>query len=156
MPNLGILPFGGTLVDQSTGVTTSGTSAVVTLPLAQSYRFMLEMLTFSATNLTLDVFLATSPDGTNYFEILHFAQVTTSGQGRQMLVRPYLGVGDAATEGAMPGLTFGVDGASGATAIVNNGPINPQFMKVRWVTGAAITTCQFRVRYMAVPPDAAD
>lgn len=156
MPNYGMLPFGGVLVDQSTGVTTSGTSSALTVPIAQSYRFMIEMRTFTATNLTLDVFLASSVDGTVYNEIAHFAQITTSGQGRQMLIRPYLGVGDAATEGALPCLTQGVDGATGATAVALNGPFNPQFVKVRWVTGAAVTTCQFRVVYFAQPQGSAD
>src|SRR5277367_3443416 len=97
MPNFGMLPQGGTLLALAT-VTTSGTSAALTLPPASSYRLVVQVQTVSGTLPTLQLIVATSMDaGTTYNEILTTTSCTTSGAGAQLLTRPYLGIGDVAT-----------------------------------------------------------
>lgn len=153
MPNFGMLPFGGTLLGLAT-VTTTGTSANLVLPPSSSYRLVVQVQTVSGTLPTLQVILATSMDGgTTYNEVLSTAtQMTTSGAGQQLLIRPYLGIGDVATV-ATSGLlgTFDM-----TTNVVNNGPIIPQFIKLRWVIGGTTPSIAFQVQYAAVPQDLSD
>lgn len=153
MANLGLLPLGnGTLYDgNTTAVTTSTTSGVLTVPLADSYRWIMLVNTVSGTTSpTLDVYLDTSADGTNYFPFLHFAQATTSGAGQQAIMRPFMGTGDVATTAAA-NLLGTLDGATGSTAIVQNGPINIQKIKVRAVIGGSGSpSFNFLVQYIAL------
>src|SRR5215472_11780085 len=130
MPNFGMLPLGGTLLALATQ-TTTGTSANLTLPPASSYRLVVQVQTVSGTTPTLQVIVATSMDGgTTYNEVLSTAtQMTTSGLGEQLLIRPYLGIGDAATVATSALLGT----ADLGTNVVNNGPIIPGFIKLRWV-----------------------
>lgn len=157
MPNLGMFPLVQTLVTLATQ-TTNGTSANLQVQQSDSYRFIVEVKTVSGTSPTLDVFLATGDDGgpnttaTNYVEFLHFAQMTTTGQGRQALIRPYLGFGDTATEQAAP-LLGTVDGATGATAVTTNGPFDPTNVKVRWVIGGTSPSFAFAIKVIGVPAD---
>ena len=154
MPNLSLLPQTATLIGLATQ-TTSGTSATLSLPLASSYRFISQVQTASGTTPTLQVIIATSFDnGTTFNEILSFANSTTSGQGRQMQLRPYLGVGDQVTTDAACSLLGTADLASGGLVI--NGPINPQFIKVRWVLGGTTPSFAFQLGYIAVPQDVSD
>ena len=157
MPNLKEFPLSGTLLalvtragTQSTGVGFSDTAT--SLPAAEGYRFILEVQTVTGTNPTLDVFIDTSADGgTNYYPFLHFAQASTSGQGQQVIMRPYLASGDIATTSAAP-LLGTVDGAQGSTAIVQNGPIDPRYIKVRTLVGATTGqtgTFSYAVKYIA-------
>lgn len=160
MPNQGMLPQVQTLLALAT-VTTNGTSAnISTLPAASSYRFFLKVKTVSGTSPTLDVFLATSYDatagaGTDYVTFLHFAQVTTTGLGRQAAIRPYLGSGDTAQESQSAFFTL-ADGATGSTAIVVNGPINPSALKVRWVAGGTSPSFAFEIGVISLPQDLSD
>ena len=159
MPNFGVLPQVGVLLSLATQ-TTSGTSANISLPPGQCYRFFVKVKTVSGTSPTLDVFLATSYDatagaGTDYETFIHFAQMTTSGQGRQLVVRPYVGIGEAATEAASS-LVGTADGASGSTAVANNGPFNPSAIKVRWVAGGTTPSFAFEIGYIAVAQDSSD
>src|SRR5947207_15665741 len=125
MPNFGMLPLGSTLLGLAT-VTTNGTSAALTLPPASSYRFIVQVQTVSGTTPTLVVALATSADaGTTYNEIISTTTLSTSGAGDQLLIRPYLGIGDVATRAAVSLLGT----ADLAAAVVNNGPIIPGFIK---------------------------
>jgi hypothetical protein len=134
--------------------TTNGTSAALTLPSASSYRFIVQVQTVSGTSPTLQIVIATSLDnGTTYNEILSFANLTTSGQGRQMLVRPYLGLGDVATT-AVCTLLGTSDIAAGD--LVNNGPINPAFVKIRWITTGTSPSFAFQFQYLAIPQDLSD
>lgn len=153
MPNLNLLPLRGTLVNNlTTALTTSGTSSALSVQMADSYRWILEVNTVSGTSPTLDVFLCTSADGgTNYYPFLHFAQATTSGQGQQLLMKPYLGDSDVATTSAAA-LIGVADGASGSTAIVQNGPINPSKIKVRSVISGTTPSFAFAVRYIGLAP----
>src|SRR5215472_5058929 len=152
MPNFGMLPFGGTLLATATQ-TTTGTSANLVLPPASSYRIVVQVNTVSGTTPTLVVILATSFDGgTSYNEIISTSTMTTTGSGQQLLIRPYLGIGDAATNAAST--LLGV--ADLAAAVVNNGPIIPQFIKLRWICSGTTPSFAFQVQYAAVPQDLSD
>lgn len=156
MPSFGVLPQTATLVALAT-TTTTGTTAALTLPPAASYRIVVQVQTVSGTSPTLQVIICTSMDaGTTYNEILSFANLTTTGQGRQMLIRPYLGLGDAATTAASAFLntTTPTDLASGD--LVNNGPINPQFIKIRWVHTGTSPSFAWQIQYIALPQDLSD
>lgn len=153
MPNFGLLPIGSTLVALATQ-TTNGTSAVLTLPPASSYRLIVQVQGVSGTTPTLQVIVSTSFDGgTTYNEILSFANLTTSGQGRQMLIRPYLGIGDVATVAACSLL-----GTANLAAgdLVNNGPIVPQFVKINWVLTGTSPSFAFQIGLIAVAQDLSD
>lgn len=153
MPNFGMLPLGGTLLGLAT-VTTSGTSANLSLPPASSYRFIIQTQTVSGTLPTLSVLFATSMDaGTTYNEILSITTaLTTSGQGQQLLIRPYLGIGDVATSAACSLLgTLDL-----TTNIINNGPIIPGFIKIRWVVAGTTPSFAWQVQFAAVPQDLSD
>ena|SRR5438874_5110583 len=153
MPNFGMLPQGGTLLALAT-VTTSGTSAALTLPPASSYRLILQVQTVSGTTPVLQVALATSCDaGTTYNEILQFTTATTTAQGQQMLIRPYLGIGDVATS-AITSLLGTADLAAGQ--IVNNGPLVPGFIKVRWVVSGTLPSFAWQLQFIAIPQDLSD
>lgn len=152
MPNFGVLPQQNTLLALATQ-TQSGTSAALTLPPASSYRLIVQAQTVSGTSPTLVLALATSADnGTTYNEILSTTTITSSGLGQQLLIRPYLGIGDAATS-ASSTLLGTADIAAG---VVNNGPINPQFIKLRWIIAGTTPSFAFQVQYIAVPQDLSD
>ena len=148
MPNLSMLPLTSTLVALATQ-TTSGTSAALTLPNASSFRFIVQAGTVSGTSPTLQVALATSFDGgTTYNEFISFANITASGQGRQLTWRPYMLGGDLATFAAAS--TLGTaDLAAGDLAI--NGPFNPALIKVRWVLTGTSPSFAFQLQYAALP-----
>lgn len=150
MPNYGMFPQTSVLFAPGT-ITTTTTSAALTLPPAQSYRFICQINTVSGTSPTMVMVLATSFDaGATYNEIVSTSTMTTTGLGRQLLIRPYLGIGDAATEGSSS--LAGV--ADIAAVVVNNGPMNPQFMKVKLILGG--TSPSFgavSVQYCALPQD---
>ncbi len=153
MPNFGQFPQTVVLINQGT-VTTNATTAALTLPPASSYRILVTCNTVTGTSPTLVAILATSFDGgATYQEILSTTTLTTTGLGDQLLVRPYLGIGDAATRG--PCSLLGTTDIVAAT--VNNGPINPQYVKMRFVVSG--TTPSFGsvvVGVIAVPQDQSD
>jgi len=152
MPNFGMLPQQTTLLALATQ-TTSGTSSALTLPPASSYRLIVEVNTVSGTSPTMIVSLATSfNSGTTYDEILSTTTLQTQGIGDQLLIRPYLGIGDVATRAQTT--VLGV--ADIAAATVNNGPINPQNIKIRWVLGGTSPSFAFTVGLIAVPQDLSD
>lgn len=159
MPNFGVLVQPVTLLALATQ-TATGTSANLTIVSAAAYRFFVKVKTVSGTSPTLDLFMATCYDataaaGTDYVTFLHFAQMTTSGLGRQMTFRPYLSSGDTATE-AQAAFFATADGATGATAVAVNGPINHSAIKLRWVIGGTSPSFAFEVGYIAVSQDFSD
>jgi hypothetical protein len=158
MPNFGMLPQQQTLLAVATQ-TTTGASAALTLPPASSYRIMVEVNTVSGTSPTLVVGVATSfNSGTSYDQILTTTTLTTSSQGAQLMIRPYLGIGDVATAQAMTLMASPFTGtpATLAAATVNNGPINPQNIKITWVLGGTSPSFAFQVGVLAVPQDLSD
>jgi hypothetical protein len=153
MPNFGMFPLSNALLSAQ-AVTTTGTSANLTLPPASSYRMTVELLTASSTVTNFNLSLYSSSDGgTTYHGILAFTALTTSGQGQSAIVRPYLGYGDTATIINSPVLGS-TDYASNVQAIAN-GPFDPRYLKARWV---AVTTgtVTFNLKVDAVPQDQSD
>lgn len=155
MPNFGMFPLQGTLLTGASQ-TTNTTSANLTIPLASSYRFALEVTSqTSGTSPTLNVMIATSFDGgTTYDSILAFAQMTTIG-GRQMVLRPYQGSGDTASEAALNPVGTS-DFANTTSGVVSNGPIDPQHIKVRYTVGGSTSVFTFAVKWLAIPQDLSD
>lgn len=155
MPNFGMFPLGGTLLGLAT-VTTSGTSAALTLPPASSYRLIVQAQTVSGTLPTLQLVVATSLDGgTTYNEVLSTTTCcTASGLGSQLLIRPYLGIGDAATSAVST--LLGTADLTAGTGIVNNGPIIPGFIKLKWIISGTTPSIAFQVQYAALPQDLSD
>jgi hypothetical protein len=158
MPNFGMFPQQQTLLALATQ-TTTGASATLTLPPASSYRIMVEVQTVSGTTPTLVLGIATSFNGGATFDqILTTTTLTTSSQGAQLLVRPYLGIGDVATSQAMTFMATPFTGtpAALAAATINNGPINPQSIKLTWVLSGTTPSFAFQVGVIAVPQDLSD
>lgn len=152
MPNFGVLPQQATLIALQT-LTASTTSAALTLPPCSSYRVIVQAQTVSGTSPTLVVALATSCDnGTTYNEFISTSTITTSGSGQQLLIRPYMGAGDTST--VQSSTLLGT--ADLAAAVVNNGPINSQYVKVRFIIGGTSPSFAVQVQYIAVPQDLSD
>jgi len=152
MPNFGMLPQTNTLLALAT-VTTSGSSAALTLPSASSYRILFQTNTVSGTLPTLVGGIATSFDGgATYNEVLSTSTISTAGIGQQLLIRPYLGIGDAATTQ----FTALLGTANVAAGLANNGPLNPALIKVFWVISGTTPSFAFQVQYAAVPQDLSD
>jgi hypothetical protein len=153
MPNFGVFPQTAVLFAPGT-ITATTTSGALTLPPAQSYRLICQINTVSGTSPTMVMALLTSFDaGATYNEVVSTSTMTTTGLGRQLLIRPYLGIGDAATEGSCS--LGGV--ADIAAAVVNNGPINPQFVKVKLIiAGTSPSFSSVSVQYCALPQDASE
>ena len=71
----------------------------------------------------------------------------------QSKFRPYLGIGDAATEQSSS--LLGV--ADIAAAVVNNGPLNPQFLKLKLLLGGTSPSySSVTVQAIALPQDASE
>jgi hypothetical protein len=154
MPNFGMLGQGTTLLALATQ-TTSGTSAAITLPPASSYRLIWQVQTVSGTSPTLiGIVAATADGGTTYNEILSTTTLTTSGSGDQLMIRPYLGIGDAATRAS----TTLLGTADLVAATVNNGPFlaTGESIKLRWVLSGTSPSFAFQVQLFAVPQDLSD
>jgi len=153
MPNFELFPLQGTILAATT-VTTNTTTAAFTLPYAQSFRLIANVNTVSGTSPTMQVILATSADGgTTYVDILSMSQVTTTGLGRQITFRPYLGYGDTATEFSA-GLLGTTDPGSGV--IAQNGPIDPAHMKARLVFGGTSPSFNVQLQWLACAPGMSD
>ena len=149
MPNLEIFPSSFTILNGS-AVTTNGTSAAFSLPLAQSYRMTVELLTASSTTTNHSVALYGSSDGgTTYHGLIGLTALTTSGGGISAVFRPYLGVSDAATV-VTPAPVLGTADFATNANVLANGPFDPRFLKLRWQT-ATTGTVTFSVKFDAVP-----
>lgn len=153
MPNFGVFPQQQSIFNPGT-ITSSTTSGALTLPPASSYRIICQVGTVSGTSPTMVMAIATSLDnGTTYNEVVSTSTMTTTGLGQQLLIRPYLGIGDAATTASSSLLGT----ADLAAAVVNNGPINPQFIKVRLILGGTSPSFgSVNVFVCAVPQDLSD
>lgn len=153
MPNLEIFPSSYPLLTAQTA-TTNATGSVFQLPLAQSYRLTVELLTASSTVTNFNLGLYGSSDGgTTYHGLLGLTALTTSGQGQSVVFRPFLGATEAATVVNAPILGT-TDFASNTNSVVN-GPFDPRFLKLRWV---AVTTgtVTFNVKVDVIEPSLND
>lgn len=153
MPNFGMLPLSTALLNGQTA-TTNGTSANLTVPLGQCYRFTVELLTATSTTTNLSVsFFSSSDGGTNYHGIGALTALTTSGTGRSLLIRPYLGIGDVAT--AMNAPILGTTDYATNADVIANGPFDPGHIKIRYLV-ASNGTVTFNVKADVVPQDGSD
>jgi hypothetical protein len=88
-------PQAKTLVTASAAAATSHSD--FTLQPCDSFSLILSCTAAAGTSPTLDVALQTSPDGgTTYVTAARFTQLTAAG-AETISLKPYLGVGDAAT-----------------------------------------------------------
>lgn len=132
MPNFSMFPQTVQLLSGQTA-TTTGTSGVLTIPVAQSYRMTVELLTASSTTTNFSLSLFSSSDGgTVYHGLLSFNNLTTSGQAQTLVFKPYIGAGEAAISYTAPVPILGSTDWTTGTTIVNNGPFDPRFLKARW------------------------
>lgn len=115
MAEVFLSPQSQALVAAGTVVAATGNSGNLTIPLADSYAFVLNVTAASGTTETLDCALQVSPDqGTTWFDWFRFAQVTTSAVTRRLIVQPMQGRGEAGSEAAIT--------AAASGAISNNVP----------------------------------
>lgn len=143
MPNLSIFPSSYALLTGQTA-TTNGTSAAFAVPMGQSYRLTVELLTCASTCTNFNLGLYGSSDGgTTYHGLLGMTALTTSGQGNSIVFRPYLGQTESATSFTAP--ILGTTDFASNVNVVANGPFDPRYLKLRWV---AVTTgtCTFNVK----------
>lgn len=92
-----LAPYTKVLVASAVQAAT-GTSANITLPLADSYAFNLNVTASSAPT-TLDVALQTTDDGgTTWYSVIRYAQVGAVATAQQVLIlQPIQGRGEAAS-----------------------------------------------------------
>jgi hypothetical protein len=135
-------------------LTASTTSGALTLPPASSYRIFCQVGTVSGTSPTMVVSFATSFDGgTTYNTFMSTTTISATGSYQQLIIRPYLGFGDTATS-ASSTLLGTTDLAAN---IINNGPIDPQHVKVRIVIGGTSPSFgSVNIGLIAIPQDLSD
>lgn len=150
MPNTQLFTQTLTLQASST-MTQSNTSAALTIPLAQSYRWIVQCNTVTGTSPTLVMAVATSFDGgSTYNEIFSTTSITATGSYQSVVTRPYLGYGDAATEASST--LLGTTDIAAAILGAANGPINTQFVKLRFIlTGTSPSFSNVTVGLITCP-----
>lgn len=137
-----LAPYTATLV-ASNAISATGSTAAITLPLADSYAFILNVTAAGGTTETMDMAIQITPDnGTTWFDWFRFAQVTTAAVTRRLVVQPLQGRGEAGTEVA---ITAAASGAVNANA--------PMSSKVRftYTLGGTLPTYTFVIYLIAQP-----
>lgn len=154
MPNFGMFPLAQTLL-ASAAVTTSGNTGNLTIPLGSAYRLSVEVTASSTNTTSFNVGVYTSSDGgTTYDLILWTTQMSNILGGYQFLFRPFLNAGDLAT--SVSNFILGVNTAAANTQIVQNGPLDPRFIKIAWVLAGTSPTNTFSVKLTSIPQDLSD
>jgi len=156
MPNLtSTFPLVQNLAASAT-ITTNTTGSAQAIPYAQSYRFLFTIGTVTGTSPTLIGCVATSYDGgTTFQDVLTTTTLSTTGQGCSIVFRPYLGAGEISTaQGSSATATATINPTAGTVA---NGPIDPRYIKIKWVVGGtspnfATAACSV----ICVPQDSSD
>ena len=86
------------LVYSGVGTNATGNGSAFTLPLLDSYAFILDVTSAAGTTEKLDLAIQFTPDGgTTWYDWWRFAQVTTSAVTQCLVVQPMLGHGEAGT-----------------------------------------------------------
>lgn len=118
----------------SATITTNSTGSAQAIPYAQSYRFIFSINTVTGTSPTLIGVVATSFDGgTTYQDVLATTTLSTTGQGCSIVFKPYLGDGEISTaQGSSLTSIATINPVAGTVA---NGPIDPRYIKIKWVVG---------------------
>ena len=154
MPNFGVFPLAQTLVASQT-ITTTGNTAAITIPLASSYRFSVEVTASSTNTTSFNVGVYSSSDGgTTYNLIAWTTQMSNILGGAAFVMRPYLGIGDAAT--AFQNYILGTVTAAANAQIIQNGPFDNRFVKIAWSVAGTSPSCTFAVKLTSVPQDLSD
>lgn len=146
MPSMLAPVWATQLVTAATATTSAnGTSAVLRIPQAESYLFILDVTTLTGTGTTLDISLAISPSsslgnaattGSVWHQVCKFNQVTTATGTWALRMQPTLGRGEAASAYASGGSATA--NWTGATSIANNVPLTPD-IRFYWATSAQTT-----------------
>jgi hypothetical protein len=122
----------------------TGNSPTFTLPLADSYTFILDVGTPGGTTETADVAIQASPDGgTTFYDWWRFAQVTTAVVTRCLNVQPMQGRGEAGSEAAVTAAATG--------AITQNKSCPPVCRIAVTIGGTLPTYATFKVWLVATP-----
>src|SRR5215467_7115682 len=151
MPNFGVFPLGSTLLATTTATTTNGSTntgstGALTIGLASAYRFAVEVSTASGTITNLNVGIYSSCDGGTVYDLVAWTTALTTAGGQQLLFRPFLNAGDAAT--TITNYILGTNTAATNAAIVSNGPIDSTHIKVAWqLAGTNTASISFAVKY---------
>lgn len=121
MASAGLLQFSSKVLVASSTVTATGSSAVFTMPVADSYRLILVTSAASGTTPTLDAVLQDSPDGgVTWVNLpLKFTQVTAAGSA-YIIFKP-VGLSDAASAGVQ---------SSTGTATAVNTVMNSKYVRL--------------------------
>jgi len=113
------------------------TSAVIEIPLGESYAFYLQVTAASGTSPTLDMAIQVTPDnGTTFYTAARFAQMTGVAI-RRLQIQPMMGRGEAGTESVIAD----TGGALNANTIITRkikykatiAGTNPSFTYTLWV-----------------------
>lgn len=124
---------------QVTTTSAAAASAVIRIPQAETYLFILDVTTLTGTATTLDIEMGISPASTigtaaltssTWHYIAKFTQATTGTGSWAIRMQPTMGRGEAAS-GWVAGGSATTDMATGA-ALVNNAPLTPD-IRFRWV-----------------------
>src|ERR1700690_281030 len=97
MPEQLVPTYAGLLYSNAALAVTASTAAI-NLPLADSYAFILNVISAGGTTETLDLAIQSSLDGgTTYQDWWRFTQATTSAVTYCLVVQPMVGHGEAGT-----------------------------------------------------------
>jgi len=123
----------------STTYTSTTSSALLTLPVADSYTFILDVTAASGTSPTLDVAIQITPDaGTTMYSVLRFAQATGTGAQR-VTVQPIQGRGEAGSQASLADTGGAAKDNQTLTQNIKvkftTGGTSPSFTAVVWVIG---------------------
>lgn len=93
-----LIPQGKSLYSAAALAATANSGAVQ-IDLAEAYLFILDASAGTGTTPTLDVAIQVTPDdGTTWYSVLRFAQVTTGASKQGIRVQPTLGRGEAGSQ----------------------------------------------------------
>jgi hypothetical protein len=140
-----LLPSNASLLLNAATVIATGNSANFTLPVADGYKFTMEVSgTISGTTETLDMAIQTSPDGgTTFYDTWRFTQVTTTAVTRDLVVQPIQGRGEAGSDTAVT--------AGGTGSVATNKPFtNPCRLRYT-IAGTSPSYAVVKVWMTAVP-----
>lgn len=121
--------------------TTNGTaaSAVIRIPQAETYLFVLDVTTLTGTATTLDVYMGISPSSTigtaattasTWHYIEKFTQAVTATGSWALRMQPTMGRGEAASGFLIAGSA--TTWTTAAAAVANNAPLTPD-IRFFWV-----------------------
>ena len=131
----------------SAAVTATGNSAKFTLPIADTYTFVINATTVTGTSPTLDIVYQSSPDGGTTFINLPWRHTqVTAAAVLYLTVRLGLGVGEVGIENAAA--------ATGGTLSKPAVPFDLTNMRLGYTVAGTSPSFTFAVFLAALPPGA--